>query len=185
MDQQKSLIRVKRRAPFGLTYRTKAHTQRSLAEVLRRRQEERGRDESNLLPKERDFWVQEDEDVVDRSRVGARISMRLPGSFVRPYRGGYGGKRMSFGKRGYLRDVGDLDSQPDWAMGSEEGGAWIQTMNGLDDLAGTGLDFNDPRFKDQWYLVGGLVPPLLYIFDHALYTVITKRFSLTNAPQDN
>nr|XP_027220554.1 proprotein convertase subtilisin/kexin type 4-like [Penaeus vannamei] len=152
VDQQKSLIRVKRRAPFGLTYRTKAHTQRSLAEVLRRRQEERGRDESNLLPKERDFWVQEDEDVVDRSRVGARISMRLPGSFVRPYRGGYGGKRMSFGKRGYLRDVGDLDSQPDWAMGSEEGGAWTQTMNGLDDLAGTGLDFNDPRFKDQWYL---------------------------------
>ncbi|XP_037800101.1 LOW QUALITY PROTEIN: proprotein convertase subtilisin/kexin type 4-like [Penaeus monodon] len=154
VDQQKSLVRVKRPALYDLTSRTQTHTLKSLAKVLGRRREARAREESSLLSKERDFWIQEDEDSVDRSSTRAGIAVRLPGSYARPYRGGYGGGLRSYGKRGYQGDFGyrDLDSQPLSAAESEEDAVRIQSMSGLEDLAGTGLDFNDPYFKDQWYL---------------------------------
>ncbi|XP_063600233.1 proprotein convertase subtilisin/kexin type 4-like [Penaeus indicus] len=150
VDQQKSLIRVKRHALYDLSSRTKTRTLKSLADVIQRRREEREReDESNLRTKERDFWIQEDEDFVDRSRPWAWISARLPGRFVRPYRGGYEEDLRSYGKREYQREFGNavLDSEP-----VSNGGLRVQSTSGWDDLAGTGLDFNDPYFKDQWYL---------------------------------
>ncbi|XP_042873733.1 furin-like protease kpc-1 [Penaeus japonicus] len=145
VDQQMSLVRVKRRLPYANPYTTKSHVMRNLFKVLERRQEERGKDPG----------IQEDEDIVDRS--GSRLEEYLilnPRVMVQSYRGGYGEDTRSYGLRRFHEDVADLDLdlRSPLAAGEEEDVARIQTFARGEDLTGTGLDFNDPFFKDQWYL---------------------------------